>query len=109
QNVILTKKYEGGSVMIWGCFSSFDVGNIIRIYETMDRDLYRQILTKDLLGMICWHEINKNDIIFQQNNNSKHTATNTKLWFYHNGIEVLDWSPYSPDLNLIEHLWNKID
>ena len=95
--------------MVWGCFSFFGVGNIVRIYGTMDGDLYRQILTEDLLGTLRWHRINKRDIIFQQDNDSKHTATETKEWFYHNNIEVLDWPPYSPDLNPIENLWNKID
>ncbi|CAG8819987.1 12230_t:CDS:1, partial [Gigaspora rosea] len=52
RNVIHTKKYGGGSVMVWGCFSSFGVGNIVRIYGTMDGDLYRQILSEDLLGTI---------------------------------------------------------
>jgi hypothetical protein len=26
-------------------------------------------------------------------------------WFIEHSIPVLDWSPYSPDLNPIEHLW----
>ena len=45
--------------MVWGCFSFFGVGNIVRIYGTMDGDLYYQILTEDLLGTLRWHRINK--------------------------------------------------
>ncbi|CAG8849448.1 13651_t:CDS:2, partial [Gigaspora margarita] len=66
RNVISTKKYGGGSIRVWGCFSSFGVGNIVRIFGTMDGDLYRQILTEDLLGTLRWYRIRKQDIIFQQ-------------------------------------------
>ena len=44
-----TVKYGKGSVMLWGCFSSKGVGNLIFIDDIMDKFLYLDIL-RDNLG-----------------------------------------------------------
>ncbi len=37
-----------------------------------------------------------------------HSAKKIKTWFENNAIPVIEWPPYSPDLNLIENAWPKL-
>ena len=39
---------------------------------------------------------------FMQNNAPIHTGGKIETWLRENGIEAIDWPPYSPDLNPIE-------
>jgi hypothetical protein len=43
--------------------------------------------------------------IFMQDNAPIHTANIIKEWFASQGIDTMDWPPYSLDLNPIENLW----
>ena len=42
---------------------------------------------------------------FMQDNAPIHTAKRVSAWVKDRAIPVLDWAPYSPDLNPIEHVW----
>jgi transposase len=42
--------------------------------------------------------------IFMQDNAPIHKAHIIRDWFASRGINIIDWPPYSPNLNLIENL-----
>ena len=46
-----------------------------------------------------------NDCVFMQDNAAIHKAHIVMNWLSENGFKLLDWPPYFPDLNPIEHVW----
>ncbi len=72
----------------------------------MNVELYYSILEKHLINSLHWYNMNPQQVIFQHDNEPKHSAWWTLTWIQDNNIEVLDWLAQSFDLNPIEHLYN---
>ena len=73
-HIIPTIKYDGGSLMLWGCKTSKGVDNYMKIDVRMNSNVYRTVLDKGLLGTSEYYGLNSKNVVFQQDNDLKHTS-----------------------------------
>ena len=102
-------KHGGGKVTVWGMITSKGVGRIVRIEGNLNKELYCEILKDDVLGTYCDLDMDPRQFYFQQDNDPKHTAKIVKAWFKENDIDLLPWPPNSPDISIIENLWDHLE
>jgi len=97
------------SIMVWGAIWVNGRSDLV----LMDRDddskgggytanSYLQVLDEQIPK--CF-ELGR---IFMRDNASIHAAKKVKKWFEDQGVPLLNWAPYSPDMNPIEHVWAKM-
>ena len=106
KNTVPTVKH-GGSIMLWGCFSSAGTGALVKIDGKMDGAKYRKILEENLLPSARKLKLGRK-FTFQHDNDPKHTAKATRGWLRNKKINVLEWPNQIPDLNPIENLWHDL-
>ena len=94
--------------MLLGCFSAAGTGRLARIEGTINGAKYRKILEENLLqsakDLRLWRRL-----MFQQDNDLKHTVKATLEWLQNKNMKVLEWPSESQDLNPIENLWKDLN
>jgi hypothetical protein len=68
-----------GSMMVWGCIEWNGVGVLSEVEGQMDAEQYVAILEQGLLQIMEDSGIPEGDIIFQPDNDPKHTSRRAQI------------------------------
>ena len=98
-------KHGGGSIMVWGCFTWWNIGPLVRITGKMEKEEYLNILHINLPAFVDESAYPTEEVVFQQDGDPKHTAKIVKSQLQNPTFWTMEWSAQSQDLNPIENLW----
>ncbi|KAG1531033.1 hypothetical protein G6F51_013650 [Rhizopus arrhizus] len=74
RHVQQTVKHGGGNIMVWSCLTWEGVGWIVDVGHRMNSEGYLEVLKDDLLKTMESYGLDSSKVVFQQDNDPKHTS-----------------------------------
>lgn len=93
-------------LMIWAAIFPNGTLSFRIISGSIKSKNYIDILKNSLIPMMKLNA--KSNFYFQQDNCRVHTSRETLAFLKSSNVKVLEWAPYSPDLNIIENIWAEL-
>jgi len=91
--------------MVWGGIHYHGKTQLVFIQGNLTAQRY----VDEVLQHAAVPTIQQHNLILQQDNARPHAARLTEDYLHAEGVNVLPWPAYSPDLSPIEHLWDQLD
>lgn len=96
--------------MFWGCFSGLSGKGPGVFWEKDWGTISKESYCDHIVPIVdAWHRLHPDKgHFFMYDNAPAHAAAKTVAELAARGIRVILWPPFSPDLNPIEKVWNKM-